>query len=246
MKIILSPAKKMNVKNDDFAAEQFPVFLEETKRLQRVLCGKTLEELKHLWKCNQKLAEMNYQRLSQMDLERNLTPALFAYEGLQYQHMAPEVLSDHALDYLRTHLRILSGFYGVLSPFDGVVPYRLEMQAVLAVDSCKNLYEFWGKRLYEAVREEDGIILNLASKEYAKCIEPYLTPKDHMITVIFGELQNGKIHQKGTLAKMARGEMVRFLAEEQVTDVKRIREFPSAMFHYSEEWSDSGHLVFIK
>ncbi|MCI5648432.1 MAG: peroxide stress protein YaaA [Fusicatenibacter sp.] len=245
MKIILSPAKKMNVRNDDFVAEQLPVFLEDTKLLHRLLCGKSFGELQELWKCNNKLAQENYRRLQEMDLEQNLTPALFAYEGLQYQHMAAGVLTAAALDYLRDHLRILSGFYGVLAPFDGVTPYRLEMQAALKVENRKNLYEFWGNRLYEAVWEEDGIILNLASKEYAKCIEPYLRPEDHMITVIFGELQNGKIHQKGTLAKMARGEMVRYLAENQVTDLLKIREFPCALFHYSEEFSDSDHLVFL-
>lgn len=64
-----------------------------------------------------------------MDLEKGLTPALLAYEGIQYQYMAPGVFEDGAWVYVQEHLRILSGFYGILRPLDGVAPYRLEMQA---------------------------------------------------------------------------------------------------------------------
>ena len=123
--------------------------------------------------------------------------------------MMPVVFTSSAMDYVREHLRILSGFYGVLSPFDGVTPYRLEMQAALSVGGSGNLYEFWGDRLYRAVLDEDRTILNLASKEYSKAVEKYLQPEDRLITIVFGELADGRVKQKGTLAKMARGEMVR-------------------------------------
>ena len=55
------------------------------------------------------------------------------------------LLAEEEFNYVKSHLKILSGFYGVLNPFDGVVPYRLEMQAKLKVDNNKNLYEFWGR-----------------------------------------------------------------------------------------------------
>ena len=140
-----------------------------------------------------------------MDLNKRLTPAILSYEGIQYQYMAPAIFEKGMLDYIQEHLRILSGFYGVLRPMDGVTPYRLEMQARASIDGSKNLYDFWGEELYEEVRDESGIIINLASKEYSKAIEGFLTPKDTMITCVFGDLEDGKVVQKGTYAKMARG-----------------------------------------
>ena len=86
-----------------------------------------------------------------MDLTKNLTPALLAYDGIQYTYMAPAVFEDGQFDYVQEHLRILSGFYGVVKPLDGVVPYRLEMQAKAAVDGRRNLYDFWGDSLYQEV-----------------------------------------------------------------------------------------------
>ena len=109
-----------------------------------------------------------------MDLQSSLTPALLAYDGIQYTYMAPAVFEDGQFDYVQEHLRILSGFYGVVKPMDGVVPYRLEMQAKAVVDEYKNLYDFWGDDLYREVMDESRILVNLASKEYSKCIEKYL------------------------------------------------------------------------
>ena len=84
-----------------------------------------------------------------MDLTKNLTPALLAYDGIQYTYMAPAVFEDGQFDYVQEHLRILSGFYGVVKPLDGAVPYRLEMQAKATVGGHKNLYDFWGDSLYK-------------------------------------------------------------------------------------------------
>ena len=141
-------------------------------------------------------------------------------------------------------MRILSGFYGVLKPLDGVTPYRLEMQAKAAINSHKDLYELWGKRLYNEVRNETGIIINLASKEYSKCIEKYLRPDDTFITVTFGETANGKLVTKGTYAKMARGEMVRFMAENMIEDPNEIKTFDRLGYVFMDELSNSDELVF--
>ncbi len=176
---------------------------------------------------------------------RRLTPAVIAYEGLQYQHMAPKVLTTRAHSYLSDHLRILSGFYGVLKPFDGVTPYRLEMQAKLSVNDCKDLYDFWGDRLYHSLVDDDRIILNLASKEYSQCIEKYITPKDRFITIEFGELVEGKVKQKGTISKMARGDMVRFMAENNISDLNGLKDFQELGFAYSKELSSNSKYVFI-
>ncbi len=246
MKIIISPAKKMNENTDLFEINALPEFIDDARILMREIQSLTLEEAKALWKCNDKLAALNYRRFQDMDLQKTLTPALMSYQGLQYQHMAPEVFTDLELSYLAEHLRILSGFYGALKPFDGVTPYRLEMQAGLSVKGCRNLYEFWEKRLYLSLLDEDRTIINLASKEYSKCVEAYITPEDRFIHVEFGELAEGKVRQKGTLAKMARGEMVRYMAENHICSPQEMREFQALGFSYCKELSSQVKYVFLK
>ena len=110
MRIIISPAKKMNVDTDSFACQGLPQFLPKTERLYERLRGMSCEELKALWKCNDQIAKLNFERLQTMDLRQGLTPAILSYEGIQYQYMAPGVFTYDELDYVREHLRILSGF----------------------------------------------------------------------------------------------------------------------------------------
>lgn len=124
MRIIISPAKKMNVDTDTFACQGLPVFIEKAETLKEYIKSLSYEEVKKLWGCNDKLAKLNYQRFQEMDLKKGLTPALISYEGIQYQYMAPEVFSEKEWAYVQEHLRILSGFYGALKPLDGVTPYR--------------------------------------------------------------------------------------------------------------------------
>ena len=174
MKIILSPAKKMNVDVETLLPLDFPVFLENTKQILSWLKEKSYQELKKLWACNDKIVEQNVQRLESMDLEKHLTPAVLSYEGIAYQYMAPAVFEETHLDYVQKHLRILSAFYGVLKPMDGVTPYRLEMQAKLKIGDKKNLYDYWGRDLYDFVTKDTNTIINLASEEYSKTISKYL------------------------------------------------------------------------
>lgn len=235
----------MNEDTDSIEVTGMPGFINDAIILMYEMQSLSLSEGKALWKCNDRLAELNYKRYKDMALMRRLTPAVIAYEGLQYQHMAPKVLTTRALSYLSDHLRILSGFYGVLKPFDGVTPYRLEMQAKLSVNDCKDLYDFWGDRLYHSLVDDDRIILNLASKEYSQCIEKYITPKDRFITIEFGELVEGKVKQKGTISKMARGDMVRFMAENNISDLNGLKDFQELGFAYSKELSSNSKYVFI-
>lgn len=244
MKIILSPAKKMNVDTDSLIPTGLPSFLEETTRILDWLKSKQRTELKELWKCNDKIADQNFERLEHMDLYNRLTPAILAYEGIAFQYMAPAVFETSQLDYVQKHLRILSAFYGVLKPMDGVTPYRLEMQAKAAIGNAGNLYDYWGSRLYHTVRDESGIIVNLASKEYAKCIEKYLSPEDKYLTITFCELAGGKLVTKGTYAKMARGEMVRYMAEKCIEDPIQIREFDRLGYRFMEGLSSESEYVF--
>lgn len=244
MKIILSPAKKMNVDTDSLAPVGLPAFLDETMKILDWLKSKSKAELKEIWKCNDKIMEQNMERLEHMDLYSRLTPAILAYEGIAFQYMAPAVFENGQIDYVQDHLRILSAFYGVLRPMDGVTPYRLEMQAKADIENAKNLYDYWGSRLYRAVRDESGIIINLASKEYAKCIEKYLSPEDKYLTITFCELSGDKLVTKGTYAKMARGEMVRYMAEKRIEDPVQIQEFDRLGYRYREDLSSESEYVF--
>ncbi len=243
MKIILSPAKKMK-KDDDLGFYDLPVFLDKTKEILKCLKSLSKNELKEIWKCNDKIADENIDRLEKMNLEGDLTPAILAYDGIAYKYMAPSVFEDSQFSYIQEHLRMLSAFYGVLKPMDGVRPYRLEMQAKLRVGDYKDLYAYWGDNLYKSIVDESHVIINLASKEYSKCIEKYLNERDRYITITFCELLNGKLVTKGTYAKMARGEMVRYMAENNISDVEKIKSFDRLDYVYRSELSSDDEYVF--
>ena len=247
MRIIISPAKKMV---DDpeaaLAPEGLPELVDRAEVLRAWICGLTYEEQKALWACSDKIAEQNAERFSRMDLRRNLTPALLAYDGIQYAYMAPSVFSEGEFAYVQERLRILSGFYGVLRPMDGVVPYRLEMQAKAAVGGHANLYDFWGSSLYDAVMDDSRILVNLASKEYSKAVERYLQPGDTYVTCVFGELVGEKVVQKGVYAKMARGEMVRYMASIGAEEPEQLKGFAVGGYAFDESRSTEDTYVFIR
>ena len=258
MRIIISPAKKMNIRDDLWEYTGTPCYLPEAETLKEYLKKLKYEEAKDIWCCNHKIAKLNYQRFQEMDLRSRLTPALLAFEGLQYQYMKPEIFTDAEMEYVQDHLRILSGFYGILKPLDGVVPYRLEMQAKIRLKTngreYGNLYDFWRDKIAkEVIRglSKEEIILNLASKEYSKVIEPYMESNCNMVNCIFGREKidkNGEVQIRvsGTEAKMLRGEMVRYLAMNDVRNLDSVKGFEGLGFKYQKELSDAENLVFIK
>ena len=245
MRIIISPAKKMNVDTDSFPCQDLPQFLPKTEQLCAILQSMSDAELKKLWKCNDQIAALNIRRLQSMDLRSCLTPALLAYEGIQYQYMAPGVFTEQAMAYVQEHLRILSGFYGILKPFDGVTPYRLEMQAKLRVGEAKDLYAYWGDSIARTLFAETDFIVNLASKEYSLCVSRYLPEHVRFITCVFGEEKDGKVIEKGTMCKMARGEMVRYMAENRIVHVDQIKAFDRMNYRFDDSRSDDNIFVFI-
>ncbi|WP_350343437.1 peroxide stress protein YaaA [Proteinivorax tanatarense] len=245
MRIIVSPAKKMK-EDMDLEYNNLPQFISEAEKLLSFLKKQDYDKLKSIWKCSDKIATLNHQRIQSMDLYKKLTPAILAYEGIQYKYMAPGVLENKELDFIEKHLRILSGFYGVLRPFDGVVPYRLEMQAKLGGEHLNSLYDFWRKKLANQLFSESNCIVNLASKEYSKCISEYLTKDINFVTCVFGEMVNGKVKEKGTQVKMARGEMVRFMAQNHIENIDKIKQFNRLGYSFAKELSDESNFVFIK
>lgn len=305
MLFVISPAKKMVAANDSFAWRDMPRFLPQACELLEALRALSYDEAKTLWKCSDALADLNYERVRDMDpaCGAECAPAVFSYEGIQYQNMAPQVMTDEQLDYLQRHLRILSGFYGVLRPFDAVVPYRLEMQAKLAVGGSRDLYGYWGSRLYEMLvgdlvqqigeteptnasgafghdcekSEGEGgrtdafaadsyharfdaagwpgvsekhVIVNLASVEYAKAVLPYARAAAktgspvRVLTCLFGTVRDGKLVQRSTEAKAARGTFVRWCAENAVEHAADLRRFDAADYAFNCELSSDDSFVF--
>lgn len=247
MRFIISPAKKMNTV-DELPWETMPCYLDRSERLLASLRALDYARLRALWGCSDALASLNCERLQSMDLRANLTPAILAYEGIQYQSMAPSVMTNEELAYVHDRVRILSGFYGVLRPFDGVVPYRLEMQAKLAVDGCRDLYGFWGRSLYDAVMTQDdsSVLVNLASVEYARAVSPYVASPVQFVTCLFGSERSGKLVQKATEAKAARGSFVRWCAERGVEEPNEFKAYDAMGFSYNEGLSGADTLVFTR
>ena len=246
MRIIISPAKTMLINNDDFLHRSMPGFMEETEGLFSYLKSLSYEKLKDLWKCSDKLARLNFERINSMDLYKNLSPAIVAFEGIQYQYMAPGIFENDELDYIDSHLRILSGFYGILKPFDGVIPYRLEMGSKLIDFKFTSLYDYWNSKIAEKIFSETDTIIDLASKEYSRSISKYLRKDRKMIEIVFGEFVDGKIKEKATYAKMARGEMVRFMAENNIENEKDLKLFDRLGYAYADDYSDDKKYIFLK
>lgn len=249
MKVIISPAKKMEMTTDILECKSHPHFLAEAQCLMHWLKSKSKSEFQKIWKCNDAIAELNHMRVQTFGVSHALTPAALSYRGLQYQHMAPHVMDLASLSWLNNHLRILSGLYGILRPFDGIEPYRLEMQSRLPGFGSESLYDFWGGKLCAFLAsEEDSLILNLASKEYSKCITDYLPKYDGLsvVTCVFGQIVDGKIKEKGTLAKMARGDMVRYLASVSAETLDEVKRYNGLGYKFREDLSKEKTLIFIK
>ena len=249
MRIIISPAKQMKVDTDTFENTGIPVFLEKAELLKQWINSLSYDEQKKLWNCNDKIAVLNSRRFETMELRKELTPAILAFDGIQYTYMGSTVFETAQYEYIQQHLRILSGFYGALKPMDGVVPYRLEMQAKINMNGYHDLYSFWGDSIYSEIVDDSHTIINLASTEYSKCVEKYLHSENRYITFIFGELDpdnEDKVVQKGVYCKMARGEMVRFLAENNAEEPEQAKDFKWGGYHFDEPRSDENNYYFVR
>lgn len=244
MKIILSPAKKMVFDVDGIDVLGLPYFIDEAKELREYLKSLSYDELKELWKCNDKITLENVLRLEKLKIEGVLTPAVLAYDGIAYKNMAPSVFTYDEWDYLDKHLYILSGLYGALRSRDGVIPYRLEMEARIDFNGYKSLYDYWSDKIYNYIK--DDIIINLASKEYSDAVRPYLNKDVKMINIVFLCEHNKKLVTKPTEAKANRGAMVRFMAENKIEDINDIKLYNRNGYKYNDDLSDDLNIVFVK
>ena len=246
MKIIISPAKAMVNSDHSFAHNSLPLYLNKSQAILDKMQSMSAAQLQELWKCNDEIAKLNTQRLARMELDTELTAAILAYDGIQYQNMCPAEFNETELAYIQEHLCIISGFYGVLRPLDGIRPYRLEMQAKLGIAGAKDLYSYWGSTIAEEIQRDCNCVINLASKEYSRCVSKYLLPKMQFITCVFGEEKDGKLIEKGTMCKIARGEMVRWMAQNRVIDPAQLVEFEGKYHKFSSEHSRENTFAYIK
>ncbi len=246
MKIIISPAKKMKINNDFIEYKQLPIYLEKAEELVNILKNKNIKELQKIFCANIKITEENYKRYQNFSFNENLTPAILAYDGIQYTYMAPNVFSYDEFRYVEDHVYILSGLYGILNALDGIRPYRLEMLSKLETRYGNTLYEFWSDFIYKALFSSGDVVLNLCSFEYRKNIEKYLKKTDKYITVNFYDFHKDKYIEKAVYAKMARGSMVRYLAENQIEDIEDVKKFTGLGYQYNEEMSDEKTITFVR
>lgn len=234
----------MKIDRDSFPIQSKPQFLDKTRILERFLKSRSNEQLKDLWHASENVTKQSILQLENMNLDERLTPAILAFSGIQYQYMAPDLFTQPALDYIQKNLRILSGFYGMLRPFDGVCPYRLELNTKMVGFRDYSLYHFWGSDIAENLFQEDNIVIDLASKQYTRLVKPYLSQGRQLITVDFQELKNDKWKTVGVHAKMARGEMVRYIAEKQIKNPTDLQDFNDFEFQFEPDISTKDHYVF--
>lgn len=241
MKIIISPAKKMMDTSDHFVGLDNPIFIEEAQVVLDELRKMTTQKLKQVLKCNDELVKLNHARYHSQTLKDSHSCAIMAYQGLQYQHLAPHLLEAEALAYLKDRLFILSGLYGVLRPMDRVMLYRLEMQARLSINDHKTLYDYWQPKLGGLFKGE--LIVNLASREYEMVVPDEV--RKRMIHIHFKEGVSDRLISRATTCKMARGRMLRYMAINKVEKAEELKQFKDG-FYFSPIHSTANDYVFIK
>lgn len=247
MLIIISPTKQMKM-YEDRKPETMVQFPQETKTILEVLKMLSSKEIEKLMKVNEKIAKENVARYPKIAMDMQGSCALFTYQGLQFKHM--RITTQEEIAYLQKHLRILSGLYGIVLPLDSIYPYRLEMQAALPIEGCKDLYSYWKEKLAcrlqeELQQQETGLILNMASKEYEKAVLPYVK-EEEVVTLTFKVKKQGKLKVESTQAKMARGAMVHYLAANQVESLEAVKQFCEDGYQYQAALSSTQELVFVK
>lgn len=241
MKIVISPAKSLDF-DSELPTKKYsqPAFLEDAEKINRVLRKKKPRALSKLMDISQSLGELNWERNQQFQLPfdpENARPAVYAFNGDVYQGLDAYTITESHIEHLQQTLRILSGLYGILKPLDLIQPYRLEMGTSLRLGRRKNLYEFWRKKITDHLNnelEDSEILVNLASDEYFKAIDPKKL-KVPVITPIFKDWKNDKLKVIGFFAKKARGSMVRYILETGAKNLDDIRGFDREDYLFSKE-----------
>ncbi|KUF43235.1 peroxide stress protein YaaA [Myroides marinus] len=255
MKILISPAKSLDYTTAvPVDKTTKPSFVKESKVVNEVLQSKTPMDLEDLMKISNNLAELNWKRnqersyVKKAGKEKDFRQAVFAFNGDVYTGLDAYSLTPEKIEVLQDKLRILSGLYGLLKPLDEIEPYRLEMGTKMRVGENANLYEFWKPIIADALNKEmkqDELLINLASNEYFSAIDKKVI-KGILVTPDFKELRDGKLKTISFYAKKARGLMVRYIIDNNVTDIDGLKKFNVDGYAWSEADSKGNNLVFTR
>lgn len=243
MKLIISPAKRMRTIARDNLDTTTPAFLEQTGRILRTMQAFSPWQLEQALAINSNLALQAFEQYQDFDVLPQ-SPAIFSFWGLQYQHIRAVDMDDETLLFAQECLRIVSPFYGLLAPLDAMKPYRLELKSRVQVEG-KNLYAFWGSRLCDSLYENDGVVLNLASHEYAAVIARHVKGRQ-FITCDFLTPKRGVLRMIPTSAKIARGLMARYVVQNRITNPQDVQAFEEQGFCFAKEMSTSSRYVLVQ
>ena len=252
MKILISPSKTLSFDshvNCDFNSESR--LINETKVLHKILLNYSSEDLKNLMNVSDKIAELNFNRFKNWDdpiLSENSRQAVYAFKGDVYSGLNAETIEEEKFDYLQNSLRIISGYYGILRPFDKILPYRLEMGTKLENENGNNLYKFWGDKITDLLNadiEDYDLVVNLASDEYFKSLNKNKV-NAKIVTPVFKEFKNGTYKVIAIYAKKARGLMSRFLIDRKSNYIDDIKHFDIDRYSFDDSLSTENELVFTR
>lgn len=251
MKILISPAKSLDFENKvETSFNTVPLFNDKAIQVNNSIKDLSAPDLSRLMTISPKLSDLNW--LRNQDFQKNNSKekqAIFAFNGDVYDGIDANTISTSNHEKLQSTLRILSGLYGILKPFDKIKPYRLEMGTKISINGSKNLYDFWKKNVTDSILKEikeEEIIINLASNEYFSVIDSSLID-NKIITPQFKDFKNGKLKIISFYAKKARGLMTRFLIDNDIQSSSDIENFNSSGYTFSQaETADSTSPVFVR
>lgn len=252
MKIVISPAKSLDFESKLPTAKfTQSEFLSKSETIHKTLVKKKPKQLMDLMSISEKLADLNWQRNQDWQTpftSNNARPAVYAFNGDVYVGLDAYTISEDKLDNLQDKLRILSGLYGLLKPFDLIQPYRLEMGTNLKVGTKKNLYEFWKKTITDALNKEfdkDELFINLASNEYFSAVD-VKSLKIPVITPEFKDYKDGKLKMISFFAKKARGLMVRYIIDTNAETIDDLKQFNYEGYAFDANLSKGNKMVFTR
>ncbi|MDN5202432.1 peroxide stress protein YaaA [Fulvivirgaceae bacterium BMA10] len=248
---VISPAKTLDFESPCIEEHSLPRFGKETLELVNVLRTKTSDDIRALMDVSENIAELNVERYRRFRAKKNPKSAkqsIFAFKGDVYIGLNAEALSEDDINYAQTHLRILSGLYGLLRPLDLIQAYRLEMGTKLAFDDYTTLYNYWSDKIVSAVqrdlkRQGDNILINLASNEYFKAINRN-SLKAKVINVEFKDFKDDDHKVISFFAKRARGMMARFIIKNKINTVEGLQAFDYEGYYFDTDSSNERELVF--
>jgi cytoplasmic iron level regulating protein YaaA (DUF328/UPF0246 family) len=252
MIIILSPAKTLDFTTPTTIAEHTqPALLDQSQLLIRQLRKLSPVDISKLMSISDQLAVLNATRYAEWTLPfspDNAKQALLAFNGDVYEGLDAATLAPADLKFAQTHLRILSGLYGLLRPLDLMQPYRLEMGTRLVNPRGKDLYAFWGERIADALNAllletKSNALINLASEEYFKSVKPKALAVP-VIQPVFEDWSAGKFKVVSFYAKRARGLMARFAIQQRMKAPAGLKKFSGEGYCYDAEASTEKHWVF--